>query len=118
MSALDLDAVLRLARLRVLPPEVDDAAAGELLRRLVAERPGALRIITAERVSPASHEYALRDPRAFVCHAVTSVEQSATQPARPGRVVVRSAEGDLQIGRPRALLLRLVEAAHACAGGG
>ncbi len=115
MSAPDLDAVLRLAGLRALPPEVDDAAAGELLRRLVAERPGALRIITAERVSPASHEYTLRDPRAFVCHAVTSVEE---RPARPGRVVVHSAEGDLQVGRPRALLLRLVEAAHACAGGG
>ena len=115
MSAPDLDAVLRLAGLRALPPEVDDAAAAELLRRLVAERPGALRIITAERVSPASHEYALRDPRAFVCHAVTSVEE---RPARPGRLVVRSSEGDLQIGRPRALLLRLVEAAHASTAGG
>lgn len=115
MSAPDLDAVLLLAGLRALPSELDDAAAAELLRRLVAERPGALRIITAERANPASNGYSLHDPRAFVCHAVTSVEEG---PARPGRLVVRSAEGDLQIGRPRALLLRLVEAAHACMAGG
>ncbi len=115
MSAPDLDAVLRLAGLRALPPEVNDAAAGELLRRLVAERPGALRIITAERMSPASQRYPLRDPRAFVCHAVTRVQE---RPPRSGRLVVRSAEGDLQIGRPRALLLRLVEAAHASIAGG
>ncbi len=114
MSAPDLDAVLRLAGRRALPPEVDDAAAGELLLRLVAERPGVLRIITAERVSSASKQYPLRDPRAFVCHAVTSVQE---QPPRSGRLVVRSAEGDLQIGRPRALLLRLVEAAHASPAG-
>lgn len=118
MSAADLDAVLRLAGARELPPELDGAAAGELLRRLVAERPGALRIVTAERVNPASNEYPLSDPRAFVCHAVTSVEQRATHSAHGGRLVVRSAEGDLQIGRPRALLLRLVEAAHASTMGG
>ena len=115
MSAPDLDAVLRLAGERALPPEVDGAAAAELLRRLVSERPGALRIVTAERADVASRAYALHDPRAFVCHAVTSVEQ---RPPRPGRLLVRSAEGDLQIGRPRALLLRLVEAAHASKAGG
>ena len=96
---------------------MDSEQAIAQLKALI-EVPGALKIITneprpieAQKALWGGEESAfvpfpLSDPRAFVCHDVTRLEGRNEK----GYVAAHTAEGDVCIGSPEALLPRLLEA--------
>lgn len=84
----------------------DELARAQLAALLPV--PGALRVITATEAEGGHPD--TTHPGHYVAHAVVAVEDD---PARPGLVVARTAEGDWCRGRAADVLARLTEAARA-----
>lgn len=84
----------------------EDSSVQQL--QALAAIPGALRVITNEHAHQGecdTSEFSLEDPKHFVIHDVTQVEESGG-----GLWQARTAEGDWTVGYPADLLRRLQQA--------